>query len=173
LLPFLVRLACVRHAASVDSEPGSNSRLKPDACRRVEGRLASSYELRALSGLKTATHVEAATLALERRSGTSCEIVQTYARMISHDWHVQPSCQRPNRGPPERREFSPGGDTQVRLRLSSKPYKHTGGKRSCQRPQPTGFPDDFHIGRIRVGAAGELHAKPKAGSSPDLRSDSE
>ena len=28
LLPFLVRLACVRHAASVDSEPGSNSRLK-------------------------------------------------------------------------------------------------------------------------------------------------
>ena len=26
--PFLVRLACVRHAASVDSEPGSNSRLK-------------------------------------------------------------------------------------------------------------------------------------------------
>jgi hypothetical protein len=28
---FLARLACVRHAASVDSEPGSNSRLKPDA----------------------------------------------------------------------------------------------------------------------------------------------
>src|SRR5690242_21350471 len=31
---FPVRLACVRHAASVDSEPGSNSRLKPDVCRR-------------------------------------------------------------------------------------------------------------------------------------------
>ena len=29
LLHFLVRLACVRHAASVDSEPGSNSHLKP------------------------------------------------------------------------------------------------------------------------------------------------
>ena len=41
LLPFLVRLACVRHAASVDSEPGSNSRLKPDVCRRVVGRLPS------------------------------------------------------------------------------------------------------------------------------------
>ena len=27
LLPFLVRLACVKRAASVDSEPGSNSRL--------------------------------------------------------------------------------------------------------------------------------------------------
>src|SRR5208283_617189 len=35
LLHFLVRLACVRHAASVDSEPGSNSRLKPEnACQR-------------------------------------------------------------------------------------------------------------------------------------------
>src|ERR1700678_4491571 len=41
LLHFLVRLACVRHAASVDSEPGSNSRLKPDVCRRVVGRLPS------------------------------------------------------------------------------------------------------------------------------------
>ena len=28
LLPFRVRLACVRHAASVDSEPGSNSHVK-------------------------------------------------------------------------------------------------------------------------------------------------
>src|SRR4029453_1953083 len=26
--PFRVRLACVRHAASVDSEPGSNSQVK-------------------------------------------------------------------------------------------------------------------------------------------------
>ncbi len=26
-MPFLVRLACVRHAASVDSEPGSNSQI--------------------------------------------------------------------------------------------------------------------------------------------------
>ena len=26
--PFRVRLACLRHAASVDSEPGSNSRLE-------------------------------------------------------------------------------------------------------------------------------------------------
>ena len=43
LLPFLVRLACVRHAASVDSEPGSNSRLKPDVCRRVVGRLPSPH----------------------------------------------------------------------------------------------------------------------------------
>ena len=26
---------------------------------------------------------------------------------VSHDWHVQPSCQRPIRFPPERRAFSP------------------------------------------------------------------
>ena len=29
IAPILVRLACVKRAASVDSEPGSNSRLKP------------------------------------------------------------------------------------------------------------------------------------------------
>jgi hypothetical protein len=37
LLHFLVRLACVRHAASVDSEPGSNSRLKPDGLQSQDG----------------------------------------------------------------------------------------------------------------------------------------
>jgi hypothetical protein len=37
LLHFLVRLACVRHAASVDSEPGSNSRLKPDGSLSQDG----------------------------------------------------------------------------------------------------------------------------------------
>ena len=122
--PFLVRLACVRHAASVDSEPGSNSRLKPDACRRVVGRLPSPG-----SKAGDGATVQPPLLFLAKRrevhGGLSCEIVQTYARMISHDWHVQPSCQRPNRGPPGRRSFSPGGDARVRLRLSSKPYKHT------------------------------------------------
>lgn len=39
---LIVRLACLRHAASVDSEPGSNSRLKPDHfCQRPEGRQRS------------------------------------------------------------------------------------------------------------------------------------
>jgi hypothetical protein len=36
---FLVRLACVKRAASVDSEPGSNSRLN-----RLEARHALNYE---------------------------------------------------------------------------------------------------------------------------------
>jgi hypothetical protein len=39
LLHFRVRLACVRHAASVDSEPGSNSHVKFVGCRlaRLKG----------------------------------------------------------------------------------------------------------------------------------------
>jgi hypothetical protein len=50
LLHFLVRLACVRHAASVDSEPGSNSRLKPDDCYRTT-EVAGAIVLTALERL--------------------------------------------------------------------------------------------------------------------------
>ena len=102
--PFLVRLACVRHAASVDSEPGSNSRLKPDAYRRVEGRLPSP-------GSKAGMAPPFSLLLLAKKKFTVVYLVRSLGLMpesVSHDWHVQPSCQRPNRGPPERREFSPG-----------------------------------------------------------------
>ena len=42
--PFLARLACVRHAASVDSEPGSNSQdfLMCLICSRFKSRIDSS-----------------------------------------------------------------------------------------------------------------------------------
>ena len=75
----------------------------------------------------------------------------------SHDWHVQPSCQRPNRFPPERRVFSPEGSY---VQLSS--LRSTGRVRdpsphkkllcprnlikllalllACQPIVPTGFP---------------------------------
>ena len=36
--------------------------------------------------------------------------------LFSHDWHVQPNCQRPNRLPPERRAFSPGKSLAMRAR---------------------------------------------------------
>ena len=131
LLPFLVRLACVRHAASVDSEPGSNSRLKPDVCRRVVGRLPSPHIQDRLQKPLWFQQCEMA----PPFSFLSCEtktmvvyLVRSLGLMpesVSHDWHVQPSCQRPNRGPPERCEFSPGELARVRIRLSSKPYKHT------------------------------------------------
>src|SRR5580692_8174454 len=62
----------------------------------------------------------------EVHGGLSCEIVSDLCpNPLSHDWHVQPSCQRPNRIPPERREFSPGELARMRIRLSSKPYNHT------------------------------------------------
>ena len=45
---------------------------------------------------------------LREPSGPSCEIVSDLCpNPFSHDWHVQPSCQRPNRLPPERCVFSP------------------------------------------------------------------
>jgi hypothetical protein len=79
LLHFLVRLACVRHAASVDSEPGSNSRLKPDVSPipgRRSGRRDKPHRARKLC---EALH---------------CENDQTKTSSFSHDWHVQPDCQR-------------------------------------------------------------------------------
>jgi hypothetical protein len=80
---------------------------------------------------------------------------------ISHDWHVQPSCQRPNRNPPERREFSPGENARMRIRLSSKLDKHTVRRKSRQSTLPTEFPEDFHNGNL---GAGEVPANPTAGS---------
>ena len=105
LLHFLVRLACVRHAASVDSEPGSNSRLKPEC-------------------LPTGSW-QTAIVALEMRDGPSCEITRTYAREFLSRLARSTYCQRPNRLPPERRASSQSRVTQVRICLSSKPYKVT------------------------------------------------
>jgi hypothetical protein len=87
---------------------------------------------------------------LSRSKGGVAHLVRSLGLMpefVSHDWHVQPSCQRPNHGPPKRREFSPGGNARMRIRLSSKPYKHTVRYTSRQSSLRTGFPDDFHIGK--------------------------
>jgi len=155
--------------------------LKPDVCRRVVGRLPSPriqgslqkplwFQQRGMAPpfscfflAKDADH-----------SGLSCEIVSDLCpNPLSHDWHVQPSCQRPNRGPPERREFSPGEPARVRIRLSSKPYKHTVRRKTRQRPHPTEFPRVFHNGKGGAEwAAGELD-EPEAGSSPGFQPDSD
>jgi hypothetical protein len=78
--PFLVRLACVRHAASVDSEPGSNSRLKPDVVpsRRRSDRVDRSR-----------THH----LATEVQGTLLVRMIKPNL-IYSHNWHVQPSFQR-------------------------------------------------------------------------------
>jgi hypothetical protein len=169
LLHFLVRLACVRHAASVDSEPGSNSRLKPDACRRVVGRLPSP-------GSKAGM---AATESLARCSGLSCEIVQTYARMISHDWHVQPSCQRPNRWSAGAGEFGTAGNSVFQLALSRTgwiAHHHTGRNPTvletlqtylaAQNPVNDCFPQNFQmistVGRNLSGRAAGRKQIPRS-----------
>jgi hypothetical protein len=132
--------------------------LKPDVCRRVVGRLPSP-------GLESrGWRHRSASCSLNRNPKSSKTTVVYLVRSlglmpesVSHDWHVQPSCQRPNRDPPERREFSPGENARVRIRLSSKPYKHTCSAKSCQSSRPTGFPDVFHkwtvLGRCRRRAA--------------------
>jgi hypothetical protein len=76
LLHFLVRLACVRHAASVDSEPGSNSRLKPDVVS-LDGGQDEIDRARCISA----------------GSALPCEMIKPNL-IASHDWHVQPICQR-------------------------------------------------------------------------------
>ena len=88
LLPFLVRLACVRHAASVDSEPGSNSRLKP----------AVPIHATEVAGVETVHPLLSGAPYLVRMIKPNL--------IVSHDWHVQPYCQRSFKsGPPERCPF--------------------------------------------------------------------
>ena len=74
---FLVRLACVRHAASVDSEPGSNSRLKPVVVPSDGGR--NRFD-------SSAHHCARRVTYLVRMIKPNL--------IVSHDWHVQPYCQR-------------------------------------------------------------------------------
>jgi hypothetical protein len=59
LRDFLVRLACVRHAASVDSEPGSNSRLKSAHAQDTEALHANivSFPARYRTGREVARPV--------------------------------------------------------------------------------------------------------------------
>ena len=73
---FLVRLACVRHAASVDSEPGSNSRLKPDVDSSDGGLMRSTVPA-----------------LLSFRAPYLVRLIKPNL-ITSHDWHVQPICQR-------------------------------------------------------------------------------
>jgi hypothetical protein len=62
------RLACVKHAASVRSEPGSNSRLKLEP-EKIKSRLAAGPDL-----LR--------------------QIVARFSQSPNGFWHVSSSCQR-------------------------------------------------------------------------------
>jgi len=43
----------------------------------------------------------------KRRVAYLVRSLELVLELSSHDWHVQPYCQRPNRFPPEGRAFSP------------------------------------------------------------------
>jgi hypothetical protein len=64
---------------------------------------------------------------------------------FSHDWHVQPSCQRPNRNPPERcasvRADSHKCESACPRNLTKLPWL----VRHCQLTGITGLPQDLHI----------------------------
>jgi len=83
---------------------------------------------------------------------------------VSHDWHVQPSCQRPNRGPPKRCEFSPGDLAFCERTHKSEtdcPRNFTSIRCGCD-PVNRRFPQDFQMistsGKVGA-AAGELASK--------------
>ena len=160
--------------------------MKPDVCRRVVGRLPSPriqdnrLGLDLVSTARDGATVQPPPLPRGKREvhgGLSCEIVSDLCpNPLSHDWHVQPSCQRPNRPPPERREFSPDrillcgtGSLTRSVEQSSTPPTRTESDcprnptnilcraKPCQRPHPTEFPPLFHIGKgDRECVAGEL-----------------
>jgi hypothetical protein len=101
----------------------------------------------------------------EVHGGLSCEIVSDLCpNPFSHDWHVQPSCQRPNRLPPERRASRSRrtrllGRTQERIRLSSKLINHIVRVKPCQPAHPTAFPRVFHTRNLFwIGRLGELRS---------------
>jgi len=152
--------------------------LKPDVCRRVVGRLPSPhirssslkllwFQQRGMAPLFSLhSHPRVSSKdTREVHSGLSCEIVSDLCpNPLSHDWHVQPSCQRPNRLPPERRAFSSrrmlsvwdrvfdpvsraklDQDPLDTIRLSSKPFNHIVRARPCQPAHPTAFPPVFHM----------------------------
>ncbi len=66
-----------------------------------------------------------------------------------------------DRKPPERCVQSSAGPQLVRIRLSSKPFKHIVWLRPCQREHPTEFPPDFHNGNRPGWRIGQLSEASK------------
>src|SRR6266849_1123392 len=86
------RLACVKHAASVRSEPGSNSRLKPVAWAKKMLRfsLEPGYPSKFLS-LEITQTIRARKLEwLRTDSGTSYRLSKSKAPLSSRKAHLQP-----------------------------------------------------------------------------------
>ena len=103
----------------------------------------------------------------KKHSGLSCEIVRTYARIRSLTTGTF------NRVVKDRIAFRLSGAFSVqanflwaraptRIRLSSKPYKHTLRAKTLSMQHPTEFPRVFHREGGREATAGELnHARSR------------
>ena len=154
---FLVRLACVRHAASVDSEPGSNSRLKlgarlatPETRSRFALHLWSSpaphesgqemscsmpchqHEARR-SAFAQNQRLEAG----DRRLAQVSTLKSLASRIRALTWHAQLNCQRTFRpkpkssGPPDWGATGNDATTLTHTRLHSRLSEHSERCLSC------------------------------------------
>ena len=97
---------------------------------------------------------------LREPSGLSCEIVSDLCpNPFSHDWHVQPSCQRPNRTPPKRREFSPG---EPATRANPTVLETFQPYRAAENPVNACIPQNFHvISTVGIFGIADRRAKPR------------
>jgi hypothetical protein len=143
--------------------------LKPDACRRVVGRLPSPHIQGSLQKpLWFQQHGMAPpfSFSLPERSLKTMVVylVRSLGLMpefVSHDWHVQPSCQRPNRGPPRRREFSPG---ELATRANPTVLETLQTYSAAENPVNHRFPQNFQMistSGIAWSGTGELPAEPR------------
>ena len=136
LLHFLVRLACVRHAASVDSEPGSNSRLKPEIyslrSRPPWPREGTTANFVSTLGLEP----EPFHTVVGRRLSVVGETPRTSSQRSLRQTHLTGTFNLFVKDrlafPPERRAFSPEQITRMRICLSSKPFETIVSSRCCQ-----------------------------------------
>jgi len=126
--------------------------LKPVVCRRVVGRLtqllALSLSLLACTKSKNLEpKAKPTTLALEGREWLY--LVRSLGfqpEPSSHDWHVQPSCQRTEPLPPERALSVQYRNTHKCISACPRNlYKLRVLRGHCQPIAITGFPPVFHI----------------------------
>ena len=93
---------------------------------------------------------------------------------VSRDWHVQPSCQRSNRGPPERRAFSPGEFFFVGNPTRANPTVLETLQTYCAALNPVNarLPQDFQMistsGVFQIGPGQESKSSKSARNSMQL-----
>ena len=145
--------------------------MKPDVCRRVVRQTVAGFQPLAF-GLQLNPGKPRATSRqrpLSRSKGGVAYLVRSSGlrpEQFSHDWHVQPSCQRPNRSPPERcASVQPGAHKGV-SGCPRNSFKLQVPPSPCQPIVPTGFPPVFHNRGAttegpNLGTIAELHARSR------------